>query len=219
MAREQVGIFGGTFNPVHVGHLRLALEVLELGGLDRVECLPASVPPHKSARGILPFDFRVRLLRRAILGIFGLEVSELEASLSAPSFTCNTIDALLKTRSQTEFFFILGSDDLPDIINWEEGSNLPRKMNFIIIERLLSLDAATAFAQKTWPDGRHQENRLVFPEGTSMLFLSLPRLEISSTLVRNRWRQGRRIDFLVPQGVLELMQNAKTEIDRCWAER
>ncbi len=218
MAREKVGIFGGTFNPVHVGHLRLALEVLEQAGLDRVECLPASVPPHKSARGILPFDFRVRLLRQAISGISGLEVSELEASLPTPSYTCNTVDALLTTRLQTEFFFILGSDNLPDIINWEEGSNLPRKMNFIILERLLSLDAAAAFAQKTWPDVRCQENGLVFPEGTGMLFLSLPRIEISSTLVRNRWRQNRRIDFLVPQGVLKLMQNAKTEIDRCWAE-
>lgn len=218
MAREKVGIFGGTFNPVHVGHLRLALEVRELAGLDLVECLPSGVPPHKSARGILPFALRVRLLRQAVTGIPGLDVNELEGSLPGPSFTCRTIDTLLQLRPQTEFSFLLGSDDLLNITSWEEGNELPRKMNFIIIERLVSFDKALAFARTTWPENRQQENRLLFPDGTNMLFLSPPRLEISSTLIRDTWRQNRRIDFWVPEGVLELMQNARAEIDRCWNE-
>ena len=77
---------------------------------------------------------------------------------------------------------------------------------------------ALAFARTTWPENRQQENRLLFPDGTNMLFLSPPRLEISSTLIRDMWRQNRRIDFWVPEGVLELMQNARAEIDRCWNE-
>ena len=226
---KKIGIFGGTFNPVHIGHFRLAMEVLEQTRLDRIEFMPANIPPHKSSKGILPFSFREKLLQKIIADHKALAVNNLEARLDGTSYTYKTINALLAERKQTEFHFLLGTDDLTDMPNWEEGINLPYRINFIIVERQLPLAEAIRFTQTTWHDckeentKREKQNRkyqgktLLFPKGTKMLFLAPPKIAISSTLIRKKWLQGKNIDFLLPESVIDELQAQKETVDSCWS--
>ncbi len=225
---KKIGIFGGTFNPVHIGHFRLAIEVLEQTGLDQIEFMPASIPPHKPAKGILPFSFRKKLLQKTLADQKGLAVNDLEARLNGTSYTYKTVNALLAERQQTEFYFLLGTNDLPDMPNWEEGMHLPYRINFIIVERLLPLAEAMHFAQTTWRDCKeenaNEENgknskTLRFPEGKKMLFLAPPKIAISSTLIRKKWLQGKSVDFLLPQSILDELQAQKETVDACWGNK
>lgn len=227
---KKIGIFGGTFNPVHIGHFRLAIEVLEQTNLDQIEFMPTNIPPHKPAKGILPFSFREKLLQKIIANQKNMAVNNLEAQLDGPSYTYKTINALLAKQKQTEFYFLLGTDDLPDMPNWEEGINLPYRINFIIIERQLPLAEAIRFAQTTWHDckedntKREEQNRknpnrtLLFPKGTKMIFLAPPKIAISSTLIRKKWLQGKSVDFLLPKSVLDELQARKETVDTCWSD-
>ncbi|MDR2727132.1 MAG: nicotinate-nicotinamide nucleotide adenylyltransferase, partial [Deltaproteobacteria bacterium] len=131
----RVGILGGTFNPVHVGHLRLAIEAAERLNLDRVVLMPAHTPPHKDRADLLPFALRVELLQAAVEHSPILSVTELEAELPPPSYTWNSLAAWKSRRPDDLGVFILGAEDFANLNTWHRGLELPTLMDLAVMAR------------------------------------------------------------------------------------
>src|SRR5512142_198557 len=132
---KRLGILGGTFNPVHVGHMRLALEMAEALSLDRVEFIPAARPPHKPDEGMLPFDLRAQLLSLSIDGASGLAVNLMEAERPGPSYTWDTLVELSRQRPDTDLYFIMGASDLLNLHLWRRGPELGQLANLAVSNR------------------------------------------------------------------------------------
>src|SRR5947209_4104124 len=109
----RIGLFGGTFDPVHVGHLILAEQCREQARLDQVWFIPSARPPHKPDQVLSPFARRVEMLSLAIAGHSAFRVDELEDERPGPSYTVDTLEALRAQHSEGEFFWVIGSDCLP----------------------------------------------------------------------------------------------------------
>src|SRR5947208_1906075 len=116
----RVGVFGGTFDPVHVGHLILAEQCRDRAKLDQVLFVPALVPPHKREQALTPFAQRVEMLTLAISGHAPFRVEELEKDRSGPSYTVDTLTQLGRQRPGDEWCFIIGSDSLHDLPIWHQ---------------------------------------------------------------------------------------------------
>jgi len=204
-----IGILGGSFNPVHNGHLRLALEALEQLGLGRVDFVPALYPPHKSSDFLLPFDLRYRMLRQAVSGVPGLEVSDLEGKRNSPSYTVDTLQEYNSLEPGRKIFFILGCNDFLTLPHWQNWLKLFELTNFIVVGRLgLEKEQVQELLQNNFPQELRSDNNgagWIVSDATGILYLEIPRLEISSTLVRSKWSSGRSLKYLLPEGVESLL--------------
>lgn len=216
----KTGILGGSFNPVHTGHVRMAIEVLEGLGLDRVELVPASEPPHKAGEDMLPFELRLDLVRRAIAGIPGLGANPLEAERSGPSFTCDTLTCYRTERPEAEIYFILGASTFLELHNWRRGLELPELASLVVVNRWKAADAVAGFVAERWPDAVEEEPGLWrLPGGNSIRLVDIPRLDIKGGHIRRRWRDRRNLRLLVPDGVAALLEERADEIERYWGAR
>lgn len=223
----RVGLLGGTFNPVHAGHIRHALEVGEALNLERVLLTPAAVPPHKTAEGLLPFSLRVELARAAARGTPRLGVNTLEGELAGPSYTFVSLEAWRERHPGVTPFFLMGAEDFATLHTWRRGLDLPRLAHLVVASRAgADRDMFYAALERHWPgslagieraDGLCPGRESVrLPDGGTCDFLPVPRLDISSSFVRERWLAGRDIRALVPDGVLNLMETRREEIRRVW---
>lgn len=223
-------IFGGSFNPLHIGHMRLALETLEtLAGLIKsVEFLPSAVPPHKLAEPILPFSLRAAMIRATIKDQPYLACNEIEADLAAPSFTWNTLSEL---AAEAPLFFLLGSQDYELLSEWYNGLELPKICNLVIAPRgVYSRDDFMRQTKKFWPDcgpvltgpadacTGEKCWRIALAQGSSVYLLPAPHLAISSTRIRRLWLCGKNIDYLVPWPALALLEKERGAVRACWQE-
>ena len=139
---QTIGILGGTFNPVHIGHLRLATAVAEALRLKHVDLMPCAVPPHKADSGLLSFEMRVSLLQGALEtppnaapSDARLQVSTLEGELPHPSYTWNLITEWRKRHTSESPMFILGGEDFMRLDTWHRGLELPNITNFVVVPR------------------------------------------------------------------------------------
>lgn len=150
------GILGGTFNPVHSAHVRHAVEVGEKLGLDRVLLMPNAVPPHKAARGLLPFELRVELLRAAVSGIPLLEVCTLEGELESPSYTWRSLAEFHRrgvVSRPEDLYLMLGVEDFAQLGSWARGLELPAYANLVVVPREGSgRRVFEAAGSRFWPD-------------------------------------------------------------------
>lgn len=227
-------IFGGSFNPVHIGHMRLAIETLSLmsGLADRVEFLPSAAPPHKPRQPMLPFVLRSRLIRAAIKGRDGFFCNEIEARLPAPSYTWETLAALAAELGPENLYFLLGSKDFELLPEWRNGLRLPELCNLAVAPR--GDYGKENFAEKTlefWPDRgeiapgpkngclAEQSWRSALATGTSVYLLPLPYLDISATRIRKLWLRGANLDYLAPGPVLEILDEERETTTACWQEK
>src|SRR5262249_15510073 len=121
---DKVGIFGGTFDPVHLGHLIMAEQCREQAELDEVWFVPAARPPHKQERTLTPFAQRVEMLALAIAGMPAFRVDELEKDRPGPSYTVETLQALHERYPDTQFSLLVGSDSLPDLPGWKNPKRI-----------------------------------------------------------------------------------------------
>ena len=244
MARlQRVGILGGTFNPVHNGHLRLAVEAGEALELSRVLLTPCASPPHKTANGLLPFELRVALLREAVRGIPMLEVSTLEGELEGPSYTweslaerhrragtCADPESSLP-EEETRPFFMMGAESFSALHTWRRGLQLPKLAHLVMVPRGgEDLDVFHSSIRRYWPgslpeSGSADVNQFCretvqlagdLAGGGSCTFLPVPRLDISSSFIRERWRAGRSLAGLVPVSVLEMMDRERAVLEEMW---
>lgn len=201
----KLGIFGGTFDPIHFGHLRIAEEVCEDCDLEKVLLIPGSLPPHKDYRHITPFDDRFSMTRMAASPSPLLEVLDLEGRREGPSYSIETIREMHRMYDAgLQLFFIIGTDAFQEIRTWKEYKKLFQETHFIVIKRpgftfetvrpfVLSLDAG--FKEGAVP------NTFVNPWGKSLTYKEATLMDISSTSIREMVAAGKSIRFLVPESV------------------
>ena len=145
MAR--VAVLGGSFNPIHHGHLLLADEILEMLGVDRVLFVPAAVPPHKAPADLAPAADRFAMVQLAIAGHAGFAVSDLELRRPGPSYTVDTLTEL--AAGGDELFFVIGSETFLDLLSWREPRRIATLVRLVVIPRAGSpFDPQSAAAQK-----------------------------------------------------------------------
>ncbi len=212
-----VGILGGSFNPVHNGHLRMAIEARESLGLERVDLLPAKVPPHKGKTGLLDFDLRLSLLRQAIAGLVGLDVCALEGEMPVPSYSHATLTRLRELFPATGLVFILGSTDFLTLPDWRKGLELPFLTDIAVVDRLgLGQDTVDRFLDEHWD--WHEEGPGVrrIAGGCRVVLTTMPRLDLSASLVREKFCTGLELGGLVPDAVRERMRAEPHLFRDCW---
>jgi nicotinate-nucleotide adenylyltransferase len=216
--KKRIGLLGGSFNPVHIGHLRLALEVGEKMELAEVHLVPAYIPPHKG-RNVLPFEWRVEMLEQSIQGVDGLKINLMEKERSEPSYTYVTLKSFLRRDPEIELFFILGSLDLLTVPQWFKGKELPYLAHFVVADRHgQPEDEIDEFVTSFWPAHKITFGEWSIEGGKRIYFFSLPRLDISSSLVRRKWLKKERITFLVPDAVECFLLKKMQQVKKYWTE-
>jgi nicotinate-nucleotide adenylyltransferase len=211
----KIGLFGGTFNPIHFGHLRAAVEVKEGFGLDRVVLIPAAAPPHKSSKDVAPADDRLRMARLAAGGMAGLTVSDVEIRRTGPSYTIDTLRHFRRELAGAEeIFLIMGLDAFLEIDTWKSYAELLTLAPVIVLSRP---EDGTASCGRDWraveaflksriaPDFGVSGPPPVFtaPGVRGIVLFEVTALAISSSKIRMLRREGRSIDYLVPAAVRE----------------
>jgi nicotinate-nucleotide adenylyltransferase len=199
---KHIGILGGTFDPVHIGHLAIAEEARVRVPLDIVLLMPARVQPLRQQERVSNPEHRATMLERAVLGNPAFALSRIEFERPGPSYTADTM-VLLRERNprHSEFFFILGVDALADLPHWKDP------------ERLLTLCQIIAF-QRPGHDFDPRNLFLQIPLLRDRLTLyEGPRLDISGTELRRRVRQGLPVRYLVPDAVAEYIHSHRLYLD------
>lgn len=229
---ENVGFLGGSFNPVHTGHVRLALEVLERAALARVEVLPAHVPPHKTGEACLDFATRLKLTELAFAGADGVAVNPVEAEREGPSYTFDTLTILRRRNPKLHPHFILGAADVPTLPAWHRGLELPALTSLVCVPRKgEDLAVVEAFVAAYWPQAERSTPPEIpphpdapdpvaawrFPSGARLLYLPAPRLDISSSGVRESFLAGRSLTLSVPEAVRTEMEARRVELTAVFA--
>ncbi|HEY8529589.1 MAG TPA: nicotinate (nicotinamide) nucleotide adenylyltransferase [Paenibacillaceae bacterium] len=183
----RTGLFGGTFDPVHFGHLMAAEAAREAADLAEVWFVPVHVPPHKP-----PPEATVRqrldMLELAIRGVPHFRVEPIELDRPGPSYTIDTIEALGRRFPDRSFYLIVGSDMANDLPNWHRAEELARRVRFIALER---------------PGEPVREEALPEPFRERLMRAPMPPVGIASAEIRRRVREGRSIRFYVPEPVRE----------------
>jgi nicotinate-nucleotide adenylyltransferase len=190
----RIGILGGTFNPPHLGHLVAAQEAYRELDLDRVVLIPAGIPPHKPVDDEPGPQHRLELCRLAVGDDERFTVSDLELRRDGPSFTVDTLKTLRTQSPSDDLFLILGGDIAAGLPNWHEPERVLELATVAIAKRRGTAKAAVqgALAQLTG--------------GERARFFEMPRIGISSTMVRRRVRAGQPIRYFVPDGVMHYIE-------------
>ncbi|WP_144349703.1 nicotinate-nucleotide adenylyltransferase [Sporomusa termitida] len=190
-AKAKVGIMGGTFDPIHIGHLVTAEAVRIEYNLDKVLFIPASNPPHKLQSLVTPAIHRYIMTILATYSNPYFLVSALELERSGPSYTVDTVRALIDCYgASTELYFITGADAVKDLPSWQNIDELLELCFFVAATRPGSISYIDQVIKQFGTKGRHSIQRLATPE-----------LEISSTDIRERVKKGRSIKYIVPESV------------------
>jgi nicotinate-nucleotide adenylyltransferase len=184
----RVGFLGGTFDPVHVGHLVAAVNVRHALALDRLLLIPANVPWQKAgARSITPAADRLAMVEAAVGGVPGLEASSIELDRGGPSYTADTVEELQATFPGAELFCVVGADVADVLHTWERHEVIARNATLVVVNRPGSVRRADL------PGWRVSE-------------VEVPALEVSSTDLRARAADGRPLDYLVPAGAIRCIR-------------
>jgi nicotinate-nucleotide adenylyltransferase len=187
-ARERLGVFGGTFDPPHIGHLAVAVNVRHDLFLDRVLLVVNNVPWQKvGSREISSPEDRLAMVEAAVADVEGLEVSRIEIDAGGPSYTADTLSALLAEDPDRDLFVILGSDAAGGLLTWERVEEVRSMATVVVVERP---GTASVPALPGWRWER----------------VEVPSLEVSSTELRARAEQRRPLDYLVTHEVVDCIE-------------
>jgi nicotinate-nucleotide adenylyltransferase len=214
----RIGLFGGTFNPIHRGHLRAASEVIKRFNLDQIFLIPAALPPHKTPGTVANADDRMEMIHLAITGLSGLTVSDVELNRLGPSYTIDTVRHFKKTLTDdSRFYLIMGLDAFLEIDTWKSYAELLEQIAFIVMAR----------PNEDYPDAdrgwKILENYLKSTLSEDYEFLAvrgcytsegkqpihivdIDALDISSTKIRQNIKTKMTIENLVPPKVAEFIQ-------------
>jgi nicotinate-nucleotide adenylyltransferase len=192
------GIFGGTFDPPHIGHLVLAEAARSELGLSEVVFLPAAQPPHKLDKAISPTLHRVEMVKRAIASNGRFALSTLDAERAGPSYTVDSMRLLRETWGETvEIVFIMGLDSLVDLPSWYKAADLLKLVNFAVVARP-GYHADMASLERQLPG-----------VVDSVTFVPAPLIGVSSTTIRQRVHDSDSIRYLVPPSVERYIYEAQ----------
>lgn len=192
MTNNRIGIMGGTFDPIHYGHLVIANEVLDKYDMEKIVFIPAGKPPHKKGPKANPLD-RLFMANLATLSNDRFVVSDIEIKKAEMSYTINTIKELVKTYANSELYFITGMDALLDLPNWYKADELLELCKFIAVKRPEYNTLAI----------ENKFNEILDKFNGQIELLQVPMLQISSTDIRKRILTGRSVKYLLPDIVEE----------------
>ncbi|KRN03894.1 nicotinate-nucleotide adenylyltransferase [Holzapfeliella floricola] len=178
--KRQIGLIGGTFNPVHQAHLIMAEQVLSRLGLDAIWFLPDNIPPHKQKKSAIDANYRVEMLKLAIEDNDDFDLNLSEIYRGGVSYTLKTIKALQEQHQDIDFYFILGGDMIQDLPNWYKIEELLPLVTFVGVKRP-GYEVASPYP---------------------VIWVDSPLLEISSTQIRKRCQNHESIRYLVPKKVM-----------------
>jgi len=190
----RVGILGGTFNPPHIAHLVCAQEAYLQLDLDEVMLIPARIPPHKPVDDEPGAEHRLELCRAAIEGDDRFTVSDLEITRDGPSYTVDTLRTLTRKAPDSELFMIVGGDVAAGLPSWHEP------------EQVLSLATLAVAKRRGTARARVDQALQSLPGGERAVFFRMPRIAISSTLVRRRVSHGEPVKYFVPDAVAKYIE-------------
>jgi nicotinate-nucleotide adenylyltransferase len=182
MTSKKIGIFGGTFDPIHHAHLILARDALEALDLEKVIFVPAAASPHKLDQQLAPPDVRLEMLRAAIESEPDFEFDPMELQRSTPSYAIETIEAFRQRDPDAELFYLIGEDNAGRLETWHRFAELSKIVQFVVLDRS--------------------------GEKTEHPYRAIRRhLDISATDIRNRVATGRSIRYLVPRAVEKIIHD------------
>jgi nicotinate-nucleotide adenylyltransferase len=184
---ERLGIFGGTFDPIHVGHLVTAVNVRHELRLDALLLVVANQPWQKAERVITPAEDRFAMVAAAVADVPGLVASRLEMDRGGVSYTADTLHELLAEDPTRQLHLVVGSDAVAGIATWDRVEEVKALAQLVVVTRPGAQD-----------DGP--------PAGWDCVRVEVPRLEVSSTDLRRRFVDGRPLDYLVPEDVIHVIR-------------
>lgn len=208
MAR--LGLYGGSFNPIHLGHLRTAVEVRESAALDAVWLIPNHQPPHKDLADMAPAGDRLAMLESAIAEVDRLRAEPIELERSGPSYSIDTLRLLRARHPSDEFVWILGFDAFSELHTWHEYETLASEVDFLVTTRPpreVSSGANSALFEElpiaVTQGFCYQEDVgcYIHDSGRRLEFLPVTQLDISASALRADVARGASIRFLVPDPV------------------
>lgn len=179
-----IGLFGGTFNPIHFGHLIIAESLLNQTLIDRIIFIPAAIPPHKQDQTICSENHRFKMIQLAINNSPAFDVSDYEINKGDISYSIDTVEAFQKKYPSDRLYFIIGSDSLQDMYTWHEPDRLIHMIQVVVVRR--------AGADTDNVDAQYIKN---------VLWVNTPLIEISSSQIRQYVKEKKSIRYLVPQAV------------------
>lgn len=195
---KKTGIMGGTFNPIHFGHLVIAEKAREQFGLDEVLFMPSGMPYMKDCREVLPGQTRIRMTELAIHSNPYFSVSTMEVDREGRTYTYETLECLCRQHPDTEYYFILGADSLWNIETWKHPERI------FVVSHIL----AAVRENKSMKEMEKQALYLKEKFGARIELLQTGQLEISSSMIRNMCREEKSVRYLVPETVYDyIIQN------------
>ena len=194
---KKYGIIGGTFDPIHNAHLYIAYEAKLNLGLDKVIFVPNGSPPHKSLKKVTGASLRYEMVKEAIKDFEDFEVSDYEINKKELSYTYKTLEHF--KSNDIELYFITGADCLFDLDKWKNVSEIFSLCNFVVFKRP-GFKEEDLLKQKEIAEEKYNGK---------ITFLNVLDLEISSTDIRKRIGEGKRVDFFVPKEVLKIIEREK----------
>lgn len=185
---KRVGIFGGSFDPVHLGHLLVAQAAREEMALDQLIFVPANLSPFKQQNDPAPAELRLRMLRLALAGLPWCSVSQVELARGGVSYTADTVRHLASQFTAGRIFLLIGEDNLTGLSDWKDAEGLTQMVEFLVIPRPGAarpsvLEGMTLHRLKGWP------------------------LDLASSVIRQRVHDGLSVDHLLPAGVADVIRH------------
>ena len=192
----RLGVFGGTLDPPHIGHVRLTQELRESGALDEILWIPVAIPPHKPANRLTPSTLRMEMVRAAIDGRAHQSASDIELQRDGPSYTVDTLRALRSERREATPVLIVGSDQFAELATWHEAEEVARLADVCVLPR------------------GGVEPAAVRP-GLSVVWCAadVAPIDVSSSDVRERVREGRPYRHLVPESVADIIERENLYVE------
>jgi len=188
----RIGVFGGTFDPVHLGHLITAEQAREQANLDQVWFVPSARPPHKLEQAITSFERRFDMLQLALAGQTHFRVDFIEKERPGPSYTADTLADLARAHPDHEWFLLVGADCLPDLVKWHQPQQIVERATLLVADRL---------GFEVWEAARLAESLDMPCDQVRLKPIRVPLIEISSRDLRQRAREGRSLLYFVPRAV------------------
>lgn len=193
---RKIGILGGTFDPIHLGHLYIAYEAYKELELDEVIFMPSGNPPHKRGKQVTEGNIRYEMVKKAIRDYSFFTVSNYEINKNEFSYTYATLEYLQSMYNDAEIYFITGADCLIELDKWKNVNKIMESCNFVVFKRP-GYSKNEIISQKEKVDKRYN---------TNIVYLDLLELEISSSLIRERMAKGICTDFFMPYEVSKFIK-------------
>jgi len=184
-------IFGGTFDPIHVGHMHIAYEALYNLDLDKIIFMPNGTPPHKSNKIVTPGNVRFEMVQEAIKEEHSFEISNYEIKKTELSYTYKTLQYFNSIEPETQWYFLVGVDSLMDLNKWRNVDIILGNCTLVVFARL-GYTKAEVIHMKTLVEEKYKKE---------IIYLDMPIMDVSSTSIKQKIKLDRKVNYLIPCGV------------------